>query len=752
MRINTNVSSLTAQEASQNTSKRITSSLEKLSTGLRINKASDDASGLAIADKLRTQATSINQGITNGNSAVALLQIADKSMAEQSNILDTIKSKLIQANTDTTSADGREAIRKDISKLLEQLDNIAKQTNYNGNVLLQKSSSDASASNKLSFQVGETNNDIIRNSSIQSNSEGLGSEKVYSSETGNDTVDVGTTVKVASGGAITLNSTNSIDNNVAENVTLSGDVDSLTLKEGMTISNVDAATKAILDAAKDAGNLTESGGTYTVSSAGEGKSLNLSSVNNVSMTVSTPAESVTVPAQDLTVTIGDVVDTFGGTTNIGSALESALADTSKFADMGDGKFKALTGQTIALEQGESVTHLDSLKVDIGAGGTVTAGSSITLNSDMIALSDLENQLSNASKFTLTSGTAGKEGAVYTVLADFTADNLKLVGDESITISAAANITSPTVSAAGMIDDATLTFTPKGGTAVNLDWDTVDSQITAQGQAEGAGGATAQISQEGVLNFKVTAVAATNTFNALAGDTVSITNDGDATNAMIASILESNNWIDNGDNTYTAIANQTITFDDVGDILDVKRTIGSNLTTKEYGPNGADGTVPAAAVVSRDATGVTAEKVSVTFTTSSSVDVKNNDTANSLKISGDGTNVVTNGGTQLKAMAELKAGELTKDLSASFETVIDDAITDLNGYRGDIGSTQNQVESAVRNLMTQATNVKAAESIIRDVDYAAESANFNKQNIISQAGSYAISQANAVQQNVLRLLQ
>ncbi|MCT7525512.1 flagellin, partial [Aliarcobacter cryaerophilus] len=72
--------------------------------------------------------------------------------------------------------------------------------------------------------------------------------------------------------------------------------------------------------------------------------------------------------------------------------------------------------------------------------------------------------------------------------------------------------------------------------------------------------------------------------------------------------------------------------------------------------------------------------------------------------------------------------------------------------GDIGSTQNQVESAVRNLMTQSTNIKAAESVIRDVDYAEESANFNKLNIISQAGSYAISQSNATQQNVLRLLQ
>ena len=137
MRINTNVSSLVAQEASVNTSKNLSVSLEKLSSGLRINKASDDASGLAIADKLRTQATSINQGISNGNSAITLLQIADKSMSEQSSILDTIKAKLIQANTNTTSADGRESIRKDIKKLLEQLDNIAEQTNYNGNVLLQ---------------------------------------------------------------------------------------------------------------------------------------------------------------------------------------------------------------------------------------------------------------------------------------------------------------------------------------------------------------------------------------------------------------------------------------------------------------------------------------------------------------------------------------------------------------------------------------------------------------------------------------
>lgn len=175
MRIQTNVSSLTAQEAAQNTSKTITGSLEKLSTGLKINKASDDASGLAIADKLRTQATSIGQGIANGNSAVSLLQIADKSMGEQSNILDTVKAKLIQANTATTSADGRESIRKDIDKLLTQLDNIAGQTNYNGTYLLQSAAGSAgnAASTALVFQVGEKSADTITNETIQSNTTGL---------------------------------------------------------------------------------------------------------------------------------------------------------------------------------------------------------------------------------------------------------------------------------------------------------------------------------------------------------------------------------------------------------------------------------------------------------------------------------------------------------------------------------------------------------------------------------------------------
>jgi len=173
MRINTNVASLVAQESNTNTNNRIGSSLEKLSSGLRINKASDDASGLAIADKLRTHASALNQAVSNGNSAVTLTQIADKAMDEESKILDVVKQKLLQASTATTSAEGIDAIGKDIKKLLDQIDNIAEQTTYNGTKLLQGASA-GEGSSQLDFQMGATATDLISlDSAVQANTKGL---------------------------------------------------------------------------------------------------------------------------------------------------------------------------------------------------------------------------------------------------------------------------------------------------------------------------------------------------------------------------------------------------------------------------------------------------------------------------------------------------------------------------------------------------------------------------------------------------
>jgi flagellin len=143
------------RENSINNNKTLGNSLEKLSTGLKINKAADNASGLSISDKLRTQASGIKQGIDNANSAIAMMNIADKAMTELSNILDTIKSKAIQMNTDTTSEDGRKIIKTDILKLIESYDDIVCRTNYNQTPLL------SGCSSPFDFQVGDNSDDII---------------------------------------------------------------------------------------------------------------------------------------------------------------------------------------------------------------------------------------------------------------------------------------------------------------------------------------------------------------------------------------------------------------------------------------------------------------------------------------------------------------------------------------------------------------------------------------------------------------
>lgn len=134
--VNTNISAMVATTQANINQKGLGQSLERLSSGLRINRAADDASGLAIADSLRSQANSLNQALHNANEAIGVIQIADKAMSEQVAILDTIKTKATQAAQDGQSTASRKAIQSDIRLLMNQLDNIAGSTSYNGKQLL----------------------------------------------------------------------------------------------------------------------------------------------------------------------------------------------------------------------------------------------------------------------------------------------------------------------------------------------------------------------------------------------------------------------------------------------------------------------------------------------------------------------------------------------------------------------------------------------------------------------------------------
>ncbi|WP_086288168.1 flagellin B [Campylobacter devanensis] len=167
-RINTNVAALNAHANSVVNDRALTGSLGRLSSGLRIQTAADDASGMAIADSLRSQANSLGQAISNGNDAVGIIQTADKAMDEQIKILDTIKTKAIQAAQDGQNADSRRALQNDISRLLEELDMIATTTSFNGQQLLN-----GNFSNK-NFQIGAYSNETAKVSIGATNSNTIG--------------------------------------------------------------------------------------------------------------------------------------------------------------------------------------------------------------------------------------------------------------------------------------------------------------------------------------------------------------------------------------------------------------------------------------------------------------------------------------------------------------------------------------------------------------------------------------------------
>jgi flagellin len=470
MRINTNVMSLNAQESATNTNKRISSSLEKLSSGLALNKAADDASGMAIADKLRTQASSISQGISNANSASALIQIADKAMSEQSNILDIVKQKLIQASTDTTTDAGREAIRKDVTKLLDQFDAIASQTNYNGITLLQASATSTAKQDTLTFQLGEEKEfDVTMTATNASNTEHLGG--------GADTLDWNEAVTSTDGGG-------SKDNNLGVN-------------DNIKINTSDDVILTTIDIANTGAETATSGIDITLS---------------------------------------------GNVGNIDVASTSFKLDFSNESQEVQDALTSLIDNNVA---GFTTAEFDSFgKVSLGSGNTLDLSS-------------------------------------YSVF-----DNL--------------------------------------------------SQVRLTGGAGAAGTVT--------LN----------------------SNDGDVE---------------------FSVSNNASNFD---------TPLLSNINVQTSG--------------------------------------------------------TATGGKLLSSLKGLTEGQLTNEAANNFMKTIDEALTQINKTRSDFGSSQNQIESSLRNMQTTHTNLKAAESVIRDVDYAAESANFNKQNIIAQAGTYAMSQANAAQQNVMRLLQ
>ena len=638
-RINTNVAALNAHNNSVMNNRNLDNSLSKLSSGLRINKAADDASGMAIADSLRSQANSLGQAIANANDGIGLIQTADKAMDEQVKILDTIKTKAIQAASDGQTTSSREAIQKDVNRLLEQLDNIAKTTSFNGQTLLS-----GKFSNK-EFQVGAFSNQTIKSSINNTQSVAIGNMA-----TRNDIVQLGNTstdVKAAAK-SDTVISMGGISNTQG-------------IAKGDTI-RIDGVGDYTVSSVTSAGDVNLADGLGKAITAGT----KISIVSNVAENLAgATATSTAITVTDLTgFAIGDqiqVTDTAGAAHTVNVV--------------------GISGSNLVISGGVSGASVAGM-VDRGVVGTAYAASDyVQYSVEGVDLTGV--QLTDSNGYGVAGTGLGNVAdqinettSITGVKAVATVEANSLMGIEGGTLASDMKINGVVVMEAGQ----TL-----------LAGDTDGALVTAINEKSDVTGVTASKEADGSLTL---------TSDGRAMKLENFTMPTGINDGVIAGKLDiSKNGLEVMDVTSSHFTDAALT---------TSNSSGNGLTEVTQKHN-----------LNELLTGVT-------------------DT------NGDGQIDAANGDSVGLLMSR-EGAMLAMDITEA-------AISALDATRADLGSVQNQLTVTVNNISVTQVNVKAAESSIRDVDFAAESANFSKFNILAQSGSYAMSQANAVQQNVLRLLQ
>ncbi|ENE4022770.1 flagellin A [Campylobacter coli] len=572
-RINTNIGALNAHANSVVNARELDKSLSRLSSGLRINSAADDASGMAIADSLRSQAATLGQAINNGNDAIGILQTADKAMDEQLKILDTIKTKATQAAQDGQSLKTRTMLQADINRLMEELDNIANTTSFNGKQLLSGNFINQE------FQIGASSNQTVKATIGATQSSKIGLTRF---ETGG---------RISSSGEVqfTLKNYNGIDDFQFQKVVIS--------------TSVGTGLGALAEEINKSADQTGVRATFTVETRGM-----------AAVRAGTTSDTFAING----VKIGQVAYEDG---DANGALVSAINSV-----------KDTTGVEASIDANGQLLLSSREGRGIKIEGSIGGGAFI--NKDMMENYGRLSLVKNDGKDILISGTGLSS-------TGFGASNF--ISQVSVSLRESK----------GRFDANTADAMGFG--SVNKGLVLAASSIADYMSAEGSG------------------------FSAGSGYSVG---SGKGYSATL---------------TANAIA------------------ISSTSTiSKIYNVSAGSG-FSSGSTLSQFAT------------------------------------MKTSAGNSLGAKDET-AGVTTLKGAMAVMDIAETATTNLDQIRADIGSVQNQLQVTINNITVTQVNVKAAESQIRDVDFAAESANFSKYNILAQSGSYAMSQANAVQQNVLKLLQ
>ncbi|EHM7552400.1 flagellin A [Campylobacter coli] len=573
-RINTNIGALNAHANSVVNARELDKSLSRLSSGLRINSAADDASGMAIADSLRSQAATLGQAINNGNDAIGILQTADKAMDEQLKILDTIKTKATQAAQDGQSLKTRTMLQADINRLMEELDNIANTTSFNGKQLLSGNFINQE------FQIGASSNQTVKATIGATQSSKIGLTRF---ETGG---------RISSSGEVqfTLKNYNGIDDFQFQKVVIS--------------TSVGTGLGALAEEINKSADQTGVRATFTVETRGM-----------AAVRAGTTSDDFAING----VKIGQVEYKDGDSNGALVAAINSVKDTTGVEASIDANGQLL----LSSREGRGI----KIEGSIGGGAFI--------NKDMMENYGRLSLVKNDGKDILISGT---------------------------------NLSSAGFGANNFISQASVSLRESKGR--------FDANIA---DAMGFGSVNKGVMLGGVSSVSAYMSAAGSGFSAGSGYSAG-----------------------SGKNYSAVIAANAVVISSASTISKIYNVSQGSGFSSQSG-------------LSQFAT------------------------------------MKTSAGNSLGAKDET-AGVTTLKGAMAVMDIAETATTNLDQIRADIGSVQNQLQVTINNITVTQVNVKAAESTIRDVDFASESANFSKYNILAQSGSYAMSQANAVQQNVLKLLQ
>lgn len=406
--INTNVASLDTQRHLGRTTQQVDRALQRLSSGLRINSAKDDAAGLAISDRFTSAIRGLNQAVRNANDGISLAQTAEGALQESTNLLQRMRELAVQSANDTNAASDRQSIQDEVEQIKSELDRIASTTEFNGRKLLDGSSVN------LTFHVG-----IRANQNIVFNVQGAGATDLSNSALA-DTDKINSNANQGTGSA-----SNATANIVNTNNVIAAQTLSISGSEGSATVNVAAG-----DTAETIASTINASTASTGVSASAETTATLSGLSNdgtVTFTLGSGGTTATISASVSTSDLSNLADEINnksGTTGVTATVNGASL-TLRQAD----------GKNIRIEDfTHSVANatINTAGADSQAVALTTGGNDSTVVSGVVSLDSFD-------AFTASSNVANTAGSIFNAAANgVLLSQETLVSSVDVTTQAGAN--------------------------------------------------------------------------------------------------------------------------------------------------------------------------------------------------------------------------------------------------------------------------------------------------------------------------